>query len=178
MVRWLAVGSLLLGCPGPLPAPLPFTPVTPPEPGVVTQWDGGLIEIGTQTTSGFRANPGTFELERGAQGGGGRHVWVAYRVTNSVIGQLVMNTRLVRASDGVLLSNSRQETTFVATDGGYETGARQRVIVCPPPSGVQVPGTALRLEVWAELVQGSLPLGATSLVFDPVCNGCEAECGG
>ncbi len=178
MVRWLAVGSLLLGCPEPLPTPAPFTPFTPPAPDIVTQWDGGIIEIGTQTASGFRANPGTFELERGAQGGGGRHAWVSYRVTNSVIGQLVMNTRLVRASDGVLLSNSRQETTFVATDGGYETGARQRVIVCPPPSGVQIPGTPLRLEVWAELVQGSLPLGATSIVFDPVCSGCEAECGG
>lgn len=183
MVKRLALLVLLAACPGPAPyrPPSTFTPFTPAEPNtpsVFTQWDGGVIEIGTQTAAGFVANPKMLELELGAQGGGGRHVWVSYRVTNSIIGQLVMNTRLVRASDGALVSNSRQETTFVAADGGYETGARQRVVVCPPSSGVQVPGTPLRLEVWAELVQGSLPLGATSIVFDPVCNGCQAECGG
>ena len=181
-MKWLVL-LVLAGCPGPAPyrppsTSTPFTPTEPNTSSIFTQWDGGVIEIGTQTFAGFVASPKTLEHELGPQGGGGRHVWVTYRVTNSIIGQLVMNTRLVRASDGVLVSNSRQETTFVAVDGGYETGARQRIVVCPPPSGVQVPGTPLRLEVWAELVQGSLPLGATSIVFDPVCNGCQAECGG
>jgi hypothetical protein len=120
-----------------------------------------------------------YELERGAQGGGGRHIWVAYRVTNSVVGEVTMAAGVTRVRDGQFLGVARSRMRFVKVDGGYESSTLQRVILCPPPAGVQLlSNEPLRLDAWVELVEFGAPLGKQSLVFEPVCDACQAECGG
>lgn len=162
------------------PAPEPFFPPPPiePEPIVETRWDGGVLHIGRMSAQGAFETTQRYELERGAQGGGGRHLWVAYRVTNSVVGEVTMAAAVTRVRDGQFLGLARQRTRFAEVDGGYESRTLQRVVLCPPPAGVQLSIEPLRLDAWVELVEFGAPLGQQSVVFEPVCDACQAECGG
>lgn len=167
---------LISGC----PAPEPFFPPPPiePEPIVETRWDGGVLHIGRMNAQGAFELTQRYELERGAQGGGGRHIFVAYRVTNSVVGEVTMAAGVTRVRDGQFLGVVRSRMRFAEVDGGYESSTQQRVVLCPPPAGVQLSNEPLRLDAWVELVEFGAPLGKQSLVFEPVCAACQAECGG
>ncbi len=172
----LVAGLLVSGC----PASEPFFPPTPvePDPVIETRWDGGVLHIGRRSSLGTFETTQRYELERGAQGGGGRHLFVAYRVTNSVVGEVTMATGVTRVRDGQFLGVTRSLMRFAEVDGGYESSTQQRVVLCPPPAGVQLSNEPLRLDAWVELVEFGSPLGKQSLVFEPVCDACQAECGG
>lgn len=180
----LLAAVALAGCcinPTPMPAPRPMTVTSAPIPSGAAQWDGGVLHIGTTGFNGYGAFQPLADgvvLATGAQGGGGRHVFLAYRVTGiPVSGELVMTAR-IQKSDGTLVGSIVHPVSFERTDGGWDSSYSQRVVLCPTPAGVGIVGDTLRVDAWAQFGENG-PLATTaSATFRPDCAGsCADDCG-
>lgn len=180
------VGGLIVSAcciqPMPTPTPRPTMVTGVPIPTGTPTWDAGSLLIGTtgyDSVGEFRPLMNDFTLATGLQGGGGRHVFVAFRVKGQTPGELIMTTRAVRASDGVLVGAGVQPVTFSASDAGYDSNYSPRVVLCPTPAGLSIVGQALKFETWAQAGENGPVLGYATVTATPSCSGeCSNDCGG
>ncbi|MBL8924581.1 MAG: hypothetical protein JNJ54_37370 [Myxococcaceae bacterium] len=187
LTRALSVWSslVLAGCciqPTPMPTPRPNEVTSVPIPSGAPIWDGGLLFIGTAGEFGgdaFAPLDGGVRLATGPQGGGGRHVFLTYRLTGApLVDELIVTARITK-SDGRLLGSAVQPVRFGRSDAGQDAEWSQRVVLCPTPVGVSLVGDTLTVEAWAQTRENG-PVGAAGAdTFRPLCEGsCAADCGG
>lgn len=182
----LAVGLIVSACciqPTPMPTPRPTMVTGVPIPSGTPSWPAGTLSIGTtgyDSVGTIRPLTNDFTLATGLQGGGGRHVFVAFRVQGQTQpGELTMTTRVVRASDGQLVGAGVQPVTFEASDAGFDSNYSPRVVLCPTPAGLSIVGQALKFESWAQAGENGPVLGYATVTAVPSCSGdCQNDCGG
>jgi hypothetical protein len=180
------LASLGLGAcciqPTPMPTPRPTEVTSVPIPSGAPIWDGGVLFIGTAGEFGgdrFAPLDGGVRLATGPQGGGGRHVFLTYRLSGApTVDELVVTARITK-SDGQLVGSAVQPVRFKGSDAGQDAEWSQRVVLCPTPIGVSLVGDTLKVEAWAQTRENG-PVGVAGVdTFRPLCEGsCAADCGG
>ncbi|MBL8935715.1 MAG: hypothetical protein JNM69_14260 [Archangium sp.] len=181
----LVAGLVVTACciqPTPMPTPRPTMVTGVPIPSGTPSWAGDSLLIGTtgyDSVGEFRPLMNDFTLATGLQGGGGRHVFVSFRVKGQTAGELTMTTRVTRASDGALVGAGVQPVTFSASDAGFDSNYSPRVVLCPTPAGLSIVGQSLKFESWAQASENGPVLGYATVTAVPLCSGdCQNDCGG
>lgn len=183
---WLSLAPLVVSAcciqPTPMPTPRPTEVSSVPIPTGAPIWDGGVLFIGTSGEYGgdpFTPLDAGVRLATGPQGGGGRHVFLSYRLVQvPLIDELVVTARITK-SDGRLLGSSVQPVRFSRSDAGWDSDWAQRVVLCPTPVGVSLVADTLKVEAWVQTRENG-PVGVTAAdSVWPLCEGsCAVDCGG
>jgi hypothetical protein len=168
--------------PTPTPTPRPTMVNGVPIPTGMPSWDAGTLLIGTtgyDSVGSFKPLQNDFTLATGLQGGGGRHVFVAFRVVGPRPDELIMTVRAVRARDEQLVGATVSTVTFESDGGVSDSRYSPRVVLCPTPAGLSLVGEPLRFDVWAQQVENGPVLGTATTTATPSCAGdCASDCGG
>lgn len=121
-----------------------------PQPTLDGNPDGGELrfEIGTFDESGrFVTLPTALVGERGNQGG--LHVGIGYRMPEGGVGDIAFNLKVLRVSDGALVSESTRDFSVGFAGPGWSSPDAVRVFMCPPRSQGPIVDVPLRFEVSA-----------------------------
>ena len=177
----VALSACCIQMPQPIVRPDPTN--GPTVPTGAPQWPAGALQLGVSEGGiggDFTPIGNTVQLVSGPQGGGGRHVFLNFRVVGQTpTNELYILTRANRVSDGKFIGSAEQPMGFDIGDAGTSDGTYSyRLVLCPTPTGVNIVDQDLTIEAYAFSRQGGTYLAKASATVKAQCSGCQPECGG
>lgn len=175
----VALSACCIQMPQPIVRPNPTN--GPTVPTGAPMWQSGSLQLGASNEEGgFMPLANTVPLLAGFQGGGGRHVFLNFRVVGQTpTNELYLLVRANRSSDGTFIGSAEQPMGFNVTDAGASEGNYSyRLVLCPTPAGVNIVDEELTIEAYAFSRQGGTYLAKASATVKPQCSNCQPECGG
>lgn len=179
-VAFLTLAALAVSaCSPPISRPDPTNGPTVPTGSPL--WPAGALQVGASDgVGGFTPFASSVQVVAGPQGGGGRHVFLSFRIVGQTPpAEPYILARANRASDGKFVGSAEQPMAFDPADGGSTDGTYSfRLPLCPTPAGVNIVDQDLTIEAYAFSRQGGTFLAKASATVKAQCSNCQPECGG